>query len=1174
MKQIRLPIAAIVNFIALLFAIIALSTNTLQAQAIMGSRATITITFTGAETLDIALNKLSTVSNIKFAYDADKLGLKKYKAPAIHFTAATIGDILNALLAHAAIGYRELAGSILLYQNKGNPQTLHGKVSDAATGLSLPGATLRIAGLNRSVAADNDGNYQVGPLRPGQYLLQVSYIGYVTQEVVVKVNGDPLQDLDLKLRTDHTLKEVVVTALGLKREERSLGYSVAKVNGEQLSSAPSNNWIDALSGKVAGLTLDKASSGPAGSVRVTLRGESSLNLSNNQALFVVDGVPINNDLNAAGGDAQNTGAGPMPVDFGNGSSELNPEDIESVTVLKGAGATALYGSRAANGAIVITTKSGSKAKGFGVSYSFGVDFNQVNKWPDLQYDYGSGGIGNNTYYQYGTYNGVKSTSSSQAWGPKYDAGTNYYQLFKAADHINVDAAGNRIATPWIGYPDYFKGFFQTGTTFRNTVTLEGGDDKAGTLRLSYTNLDNKYIVPNTGYKENSLSLSLNKDINRIKIGAKVNYYNKASDNLPALGYGASSVMYSLITSTPNINPDWLKHYWVTPDVAQWNDFNTSADNPYFIAYEQLNAMNRNRVFGNVNATISIVKKLNLLIRSGLDMYSESRSFTLPISSLKAVNGSYREQDLYSNEMNNDFLFTYKDRLLAKNKLAISVSFGGNNMTKKFQNKQQTAEKLVVPGVYNLANAQDRPLSTYFRSDKIVNSLYGLAQFNYGSYIYVDVTGRNDWSSTLPAQNNSYFYPSVSASILMDEILGLQNNPYLSLAKIRLSYAQVGNDTSPYSLTSGYLPNTFGGSYSLPAVANNVNLLPEKITGYEAGLALGLFKGRLNIDATYYIKDSKNLIMSAPVDPSSGVLSAVLNTGHIKNAGVELAISGTVVKTNDFSLLANATWSANRSKVLALAPSINTWVITNGPRGTVEAREGGSTGAMYGYGFLRAPQGSVAKDAQGNTVDVSNKIIFDKDGYPLVDRNDYNYQGEITPQWHGSFGFTARYKSLSLTTLLDGQYGGHVYSVTWQKLNTFGKSALTVNGRYAGIVGDGVQQAADGSYTINKTVSAQIGSYYNAYYNIDNVESNRVSTSYLKLREVSLQYQLPKKWLQKVKFIDNTAVSLYGRDLFIWTNYPIFDPEVASLNGANITPGFETAQLPSTRTLGLKFMVKF
>ena len=1146
------------------------------------------------EPLKSTLKKVEQVSGYKFFYSENLPNLNR--TVSISVKNATIEKTLNLILENKNISYKVDENKVvtLMPDKKNNalPKKVSGNVVDD-TGEPVIGANILLKGSSNGTITDINGAFVLNDI-PENGILVISYLGYQNEEVPVK--GKNSLSIVLK-ENSKVLDEVVVTALGMKREEKALGYSVTKVTAEDLEKAPSNNWLNSLAGKAPGMNFSKGSTGPMGSVRVTLRGESSLNLDNNGALFVVDGVPINNEMTSSGGNAQNVGgADEMPVDFGNGSSDLNPDDIESVSVLKGPAATALYGSRAANGAIVITTKSGGSSKDskrLNVSYAFGVSIDQVNKWPEYQYQYGNGGSAGSEiadYYHIGpamTVDGVqlKANHSSQAWGLRFDPTVSYYQMFNTLYGVNVDAEGNRIATPWVG-TDYVKDFFKTGVTYKNTVTIEGGNAKDGRMRLSYTNTKNDYIVPNTGYKNHTIAMSADKQINKyINLGAKINYINRSSDNLPAVGYGESSVMYSLLTSAPNTHMSWLKNYWLTPDVEQWNMFNTSADNPYFIAYEQLNGMDRNRVFGNVNLKIDLLKNLSLTLRSGIDFYDENRTSQAPLSSKRNPNGMYREQNVYSNEMNHDFLLTYKNAFGRKKEWGLSASFGGNAMMKTYRTREmRTTNGLSVPGQYTLANSVGVLSSKYGGYKKKVNSFFGLLQLNYGSYVYVDITGRNDWSSTLPKGNNSYFYPSVATSILFNEIFGLQNNPILSLAKLRLSYAMVGNDTGAYRLMTAYSSTDNG--YMLPTTLNNKDLKPEKVTSYEIGADLRFFRNRLGIDFTYYQSDSRNLIMNAPIDPAAGFQKTYLNAGHIKNYGFELSMNGTPIQTKDFSLRVNATWSKNKSKVLELSEAIDSWIITTGVRGTVEARVGGTTGSMYGYGFKRVPAGTIMTDENGKQIDISNKIIYNDKGLPTYRSSgdgDMDYLGEITPDWKGSFGFTAKYKGLSCNVLFDGQMGGQVYSVTWQKMNDHGKAANTLKGRYdpntmgskdeRGIIGDGVIKNADGTYRMND-VKATAYAYYKAYYNINNVESAIVSTSYLKLRELSFEYSFSKSLVAKTKVLQGLSVSIYGRDLFVWTDYPGFDPEAATLNGGNIQPGYETAQMPSTRTFGATIKMNF
>lgn len=1124
--------------------------------------------------LETVFKSIEQQTNYTFFYKDNEINTKQLVS--VNIKTSNITDVLNVVFSKTDISYQIVKNQIILNAtgqkptdknaNKRELIKVSGIIKDEQ-GEPLIGVNIRVKGENTGTISDVNGAYTLQTPATGS--LDFTYIGYAPQSIPVKNQSN----INIKMYQESLqINELVVTALGMKREEKALGYAVSKVSSEELS-APTTNFLNSLSGKVAGLNFNKASTGPSGSVRVTLRGESSLDLSNNGALFVVDGVPISSGMTAGGSSAHNVNSGDMPIDFGNGASDINPDDIESISVLKGASATALYGSRAANGAIIITTKSGKSTGKLGVTISSTYAYDEVSRWPDLQNEYGSGGIGKHLYYSYGSSEDGASTHSSQSWGPKLE-GQLYYQIYNAGTGLNVDEDGNRIRTPWVAYDNWFKGFFKPGHTYTNTVTVQGGNEK-GDMRLSFTDRRNDWIMENTGYNDQRIAFSGKQDITkRITLESKINYYHKSSDNLPTVGYGPTSVMYSLLTTSPNINMDWYRNYWQEENVSQDNRFNTNADNPFFTVYEQINAQTRDRIFGNINMNIKLMKNLTLMIRSGLDMSEELRYYERPLSSKKTPNGEYREQNIMSLEMNHDFMLKYDNRFGKDKQIGLTASFGGNSMINDYKNIDVRAESLQIPGVYTLSNSKDRLLTSNFESHKMINSIYGLIQFSYLNSIYIDITGRNDWSSTLPLDNNSYPYPSISTSFIPTDFFNIKS-PYLTFAKIRLSYAQVGNDTKPFRLARDYSTTSFGGSYVLPTTANNPNLKPEMVTSYEVGTEMRFFRNKLGFDLAYYNSDSENLILQVPIDPSTGAQHSMQNAGLIKNWGWELSAFFTPVKTKDITWKINGTWSKNNNRVIELAEGVDSWIITSGPRGTVEARRGGTLSAIYGSGFVRAPEGSVALNQQGIPEDVSGKIVYDAaTGYPLVDVTNSKYIGETSPDWRGSIGTSFRYKNFNASVLFDGQAGGQVYSLSYQKFNQFGRMQQTTVGRYDGLVGDGVVLNNDGSYSYNQTVTQHIGEYYTRYYQIDNVESNLVPTAYLKLREVNISYSVPKKVMDKIKFIESLSLSLYGRDLYCWTDYPIFDPEVATLNDAEITPGFETAQLPSTRTFGATLKVSF
>ena len=1029
-------------------------------------------------------------------------------------------------------------------------QTVKGVVKDSASN-PLAGATVQLKGAAAKTVTSADGtfllNLQGASLTDA--VLLISYTGYANKEVAV--NG--LSNLSVQLAEQkEILQEVVVTALGIRREEKSLGYAAQTVKENAVKDAKTNNWVNTLSGKVAGLNIQGTGAGPMGSSRVTLRGENSLNLDNNQALIIIDGVPVSNRITGTGYNSHLAADG--PVDFGSGLSDINPDDIDKITVLKGPGATALYGSRAAGGAIIITTKSGQRTdKGIGVTFNTNVSIDQVNRWPDYQFEYGEGRT--SAYYSYldspdgpNTSTGV---AAGRAWGPRFN-GQSYFQY-------NPDAPDGRptVRTPWVAHKDYISGFFKTGVTVSNSISMEGGNDK-GSARLSLTHLKNDWILPNTGFERINAALSVSQKISdRLKITGKVNYTNKHSDNLPTAGYNNQTIMYFLIIGTaPNIRPEWFKPYWEPglTGVKQKNPFNPGPDNPYLDLYEMLNKMNKHGVIGNIAATYTINKKLELMLRTGTDMSFEFRSQQRPFSMTKYPRGMYREQNVFNYEMNADFLLTYKDRI--NDDINYTVSGGGNAMRQTYDFSGAYADQLSQPGIYQVSNSLDPAVVDAVKTKKAINSIYGSAQFSYKEQIFLDLTGRNDWSSTLPFKNNSFFYPSVSTSFLLSDIFTLPSQ--ISFAKFRASWAQVGNDTRPYQ-TDKYYDRIYGNGFTNPSTLFNTDLKPEITSSYEIGLDLRFFKGRLGIDLALYDNKSRNQILAIPLDPVSGYTSALVNAGLINSKGAEVALTGKPVVGKNFGWTSTLTWSLNRSYVRELAAGITNQVIySHNNNVSIEARVGGRMGDLYGRGFQRTAEG---------------QIIYSTNGLPAPLDPVAKKWGNAFADWRAGLMNEFTIGNFRINILLDGQKGGSMYSQTNHKNNTLGKTKVTLPGRDNGIVGDGVVlNNGTGKYEKN-TVNVAASSYYDNIYAISNAEMNIFDASFLKLREARVEFNLPKQILSKIG-IRQTSVALYGRDLFNITSFPGFDPEGGNLNSGTLTPGVELTQFPSTRNMGINLTFKF
>lgn len=949
----------------------------------------------------------------------------------------------------------------------------------------------------------------------------------------------------------NTLDQVVVTALGIRREEKSLGYAAQSVKENAVKDAKTNNWVNSLNGKVPGLNIQSAGAGPMGSSRITLRGESSLNLDNNQALIVVDGVPVSSKISGTGFTSHLSQD--SPVDFGSDISDLNPDDIEKITVLKGPGATALYGSRAAGGALIITTKSGSrKGKGLGITYNVNGSMDRVNRWPDYQFEYGEGRT--DKYFSYldseDGPNTATGVAAGRAWGPRFN-GQLYYQF-----NPNSPTGKPTERTPWVANENYVSDFFRTGFSLSNSVAIEGGSDK-GSARLSLSHLKNEWILPNTGFERINAALTVNQKVtDKLKINGKINYTQKKSDNLPAVGYNNQTIMYFLIIGAmPNVHADWYKPYWKPglENIEQRNPFNPGPDNPYLDLYEMLNKMNKNGVIGTLSASYSFTDKLELMVRSGIDMSYEYRSQQRPFSMTKYPRGMFREQNIFNYELNTDVLLTYNDKF--SDALKYTVTGGANSMKQRYDFAGMYADQLAQPGIYQISNSLDQAVADPQRSQKAINSAYGSAQLAFKEKIFLDITGRNDWSSTLPYGNNSFFYPSASASFLLSDMFVLPIS--ISFAKLRFSWAQVGNDTRPYQ-TGKYYDKIYSNSFTNATVLFNPDLKPEITSSFEAGADLRFFNNRIGVDVAVYNNNSRNQILALPLDPVTGYSSALVNAGLINSRGAEVALSFKPIVNNNFTWNNAITWSTNRSYVKELREGINNQIIySHSGNVNIEARVGGRMGDLYGRGFQRSPEG---------------EIIYSSVGLPATLDPTMKKWGNAFADWKAGFLNEIIVKRFRASILIDGQKGGSIYSQTNHKNNTLGKTKITLPGREGGIVGDGVVfNAATQKYTPN-TVNVSASSYYDNYYAITNAETNIFDASFIKIREVRFEYTLPEGYLGKI--VQQASIAIYGRELFNFTKFPGFDPEGGNLNSGTLTPGVELTQFPTARNMGVNLTFKF
>ncbi|WP_346237571.1 SusC/RagA family TonB-linked outer membrane protein [Niabella insulamsoli] len=1043
-------------------------------------------------------------------------------------------------------------------------RTITGTVVNAESKQPLPNISIQVENSLRGTISSSNGRFSI-QASTGE-TLTFSGVGFAMKQVILSSESS----LNIELvQGVGEMDEVVVTALGIKRESRSLGYSQTTLENEDLTNAISGNWTDALSGKVAGLNMIRSGAGPTGSNKIILRGENNLT-GENEALIVVDGVVINNGSarrTANGSEAiYGTGSDNMPADYGSGLNDINPEDIESVTVLKGPGAAALYGQRGANGAIIITTKSAKrKDKKWGITFNSNVSTESVNRWPDMQFEYGQGLRGDN-YYSFGAGpDGGSTSATSSAYGPKFN-GQMFYQY-------NPDSMAQGLErTPWVPYTNKLRNYFETGKTLTNSITADKNFGKTN-IRLSYTNVNNNWIMPNTGYGRNTASFTINsKPIDKLQLSAKINYTNKQSDNLPGAGYGNQSVMYWFIFWQPNADLDWLKEYWhrrdadgnpIQPGNRIFYPYSTFPENPYAIAYEFLNESNRNTLIGNVSATYSFNKDLSLMVRTSGDYGNEDRAQKRPYDAgSRFQKGSYRTQDIKAQEWTTDFLLKYNKELSSN--WSITATAGGSHLKNSYDRLEKRADSLNAPFAYDFNAALGNPVTIPYRSEYVINSFYGLFSAAFKNYLYVDLSGRQDWNSVLatPSRTSSsgFFYPALNMSYILSDAYHLPD--LFNFAKLRFSLSSVGSGTTiPYRTSYNYVRDFLFDSayYQNPTVLANPDLKPLRTTTAELGANFRMFKNRLTIDVAGYIGNTKNQILERILDRSSGYTREVINAGKVRNTGFELAINANTIRSKvkgGFEWSTDIVYATNRNRVVSMPDS--SLVIGLGPvgGGQIVAKVGGSMGDLYGRGYQRAPDGQVIYDANTGWAKLATDVV---------------YLGNTIPKGKIGLGNQFSYKGVRLTLRFDAQWGAVAHSLMHYKMAEQGKLSSTLPGRYSGIIGNGVVQNSDGTYRTNDVIATDIDQYYRSHWGIDNAEGSTFSTDFIKFREARLDYNLPQHVVGKIG-LNRVTVGVFGRDLFIWSSWPMFDPEFGTLSGTDIVRGFEVAQFPSTRTIGANLVI--
>ncbi|MEP2280476.1 SusC/RagA family TonB-linked outer membrane protein [Maribacter sp.] len=1043
-------------------------------------------------------------------------------------------------------------------------ETITGTVTDT-DGNTIPYVNILLSGTVTGSTTNENGVYTINvPNLSGA--IEFSVLGFETQ--MVSINNRRTINITLA-DSSEVLDEVVLTALGLKRETKELGYVVQSLDAKGVTEVKSVNFLDNLSGKLAGVTINQGATGVGSSSKITIRGEASF--SNNNPLFVVDGIPINN--NSVFNFTNEAAAGFQEIDFGNGAMDVNPDDIAEVSVLKGPSAAALYGTRASNGVIIIETKSGKNSKGLGVSYNTSFFVDSAFQLPDFQNEFGQGNSGEFAFVD--GLGGGTNDLITYSWGPRLDVGNlipQYDSPVTLADGTIVRGGDTALysgipitPTEFKSNPDNLKDFYETGTTLINNIAISNGFDK-GSFRLSFTDLRSESIIPGVNLDRQTIGTRLNfQPIDKLRINSSISYINSSSDNRPSNGYGSENANYSLVAWGPrSLNIENLKNYWQPglEGLQQYSYNYTFFDNPYFILNENRNSFNRDRVFGNISASYDITEHVTATIRTGMDYSSELRQLQRAYSSNRFVNGGYAEHDVFFREINTDFLLNYANQF---NDISVDVSFGGNRLDQKAFTSQSQTTSLAQPGIFRLSNAAS-PIEVFeFESNKRINSFYGLAKFGYKDFLFLDITGRNDWSSALATpfsvDNTSFFYPSFSSSFILSEVVALPKA--ISFAKLRASWAQVGNDTDPYQTTGAFVAQTpFNGqpTFSNSNTIANANLQPELTSSFEVGADIRLFGDQVRFDVSYYNALTKDQIISLPIGISSGYTQQVVNGGEVRSKGVEIILGLSPVISQNLKWSSTLNFSTNRSTVenlpqdegrLTLAYSR----IYDSQNQTVflQAEEGGRVGDLYGTGYLKNENGDF--------------ILTDEGRY--IPDNELQKLGNYNPDFMLGFNNQFNYKNWNMGFLFDWRQGGIIVSRTRALGNVGGQLAETAYRPEEGIVPVGVVNTgtADNPVYTPNTVAVTAESYYRQFYDRNHEENNTYDASFLKLRQVSVGYTFDNLSLFNLDATLN--LSLIGKNLFAITENPHFDPEQLAVQGQGFISGVEDMSYATTRSIGFK-----
>ena len=1029
-------------------------------------------------------------------------------------------------------------------------RNISGKVTTKSDGDILPGASVTIKGTTIGTITDTNGNYSLQISDDNQTLV-FSFVGLETQEIAIQ--GKTIINVSMN-ESSIEINELVVTAMGITREKKGLTYAVENVSTEEMSKVAETNFVNNLAGKVAGVQVSQTSGALGASSRIIMRGWSSAT-GDNQPLFIVDGVPIDNKNYSS----EVLGLSRNAIDYGNAAMDINPNDIENITILKGGTAATLYGSRAANGAIVITTKTGEKTgKATGVSFNSSLSFANPLILPEYQNSYSQG------YANYGLGELMEMIgyAPDESWGAKMDGRMELHPITGELVPLNP-------------IPNNRKDFYDTGLTYNNNVSISGNSDQFS-YRFSWTNTDQKGIMPTSKYNKNHFSLNASYQPNeKLKVSTSANFIKSKGHNRDPQGQYDGSINTAFMWSARNFDYNEMRN--LRDDDGKLLNYYGSYwwENPWFILEECPNDDKRTRFFGNTEFNYELIKGLKLNGRIGIDTYFDERHEKFGVGGISTGRPDGGFVDYYVNvaQLNADYFLSYSKDL--NDNFDITAILGHNINQRTFGDMRVEAFALIAPGVYGLDNVAGEVSAQNYYSLRRLHGVYSSLNIGFNDYLFLDFTARNDWSSTLPKKANSYFYPSVGVGFVFSKALNIENKT-LNHGKIRINWAQVGNDAPPYRLYDTYVQTNIhdplsdnfkfplGGvnGFSVSDIRMNPTLKPEIQTNFEIGTEIELIQNRVSFDFTYYNQLTKNQIIQHSVSAATGYTNNYINAGEIENKGIEAMLRITPIKTKDFNWDIGLNFTRNRNKVLSLVDGVEALTIPGGfTSPSIQVRVGEAYGVIYGTYYERDDEG--------------NFIVNEEDGLPNI-INDPKKIGDTNPDWMGGIQNTIRYKNLTLSFMFDTKQGGDLsstsialYRYSGQVIETETMYGYTREDEFV-IPGSKVRQE-DGTLVENTTPTTIYDYNHLGLFSVD--DEYVFDASYIKLREVTLTYNLPKSLLNKNKFIQSASIYASGRNLLLFgTNIPHIDPELDAGATTGNLHGYEYANSPTTRNMTVRIKI--